>query len=165
MLVQVVSSVFDLMGTYHARWREVRNVEQVPLFGFPHGVGLEPVRVNVENMHAIFRQASRDLAEVWQHILSPRTLAQVTELGASADAASFADALWVEVVFDFALAYQRRALPREQLLRSLVPLYLGRTAAFVQGTADSGADEVEAHIRALADEFVARKPSLLERWP
>jgi hypothetical protein len=165
MLVQVVSSVFDLMQTYHDRWKGVNGTDEVPLFGFPHGVGLEPVPVNVDRMRSIFRQGSRDLAEVWERVLSPRTLAEVAALGSAVEAPVFSDRLWVEVVYDFALAYQRQALPRDQLLRSLVPLYLGRTASFVERTADSSAEEVEELIRALGDEFVAQKPSLLQRWP
>ena len=64
----------------------------------------------------------------------------------------------------FALAYRRGVLPREQLLRSLVPLYLGRTASFVLATAESSAEEVEAAIQALADEFVRQKADLCDRW-
>jgi len=45
-----------------------------------------------------------------------------------------------------------------------VPLYLGRTASFVLATAQSGTEEVEAAIRALADEFVRQKADLRERW-
>jgi glycosyltransferase involved in cell wall biosynthesis len=165
MLVQVVSSVFDLMQTYCDRWKGVTGTEEVPLFGFPHGVGLEPVPVNVDRMRGIFRQASRDLKEVWERILSAETLAEVAALGAGPEAGDFPDRLWVEVVYDFALAYKRQALARDQLLRSLVPLYLGRTASFVVRTAESTADEVEELIRALGDEFVAQKPSLLQRWP
>jgi hypothetical protein len=76
----------------------------------------------------------------------------------------FPDPLWVRIVHDFALAYRRRAINRDQLLRSLVPLYLGRTASFVLENAASDATEVETAIRALADEFVRQKPSLRERW-
>jgi glycosyltransferase involved in cell wall biosynthesis len=163
MLVQVVSSVFDLMETYRDRWEKVEGAREVPLFGFPHGVGLEPVSVNVERMLGIFRQAARDLAEVWQQALTPETLAEVV-LAAGVQPFHFPDAVWVKVVCDFAVAYHRRALPAEQLLRSLVPLYLGRTASFVLQTAESDAEEVEAVIRSLADEFVHGKGYLRERW-
>ena len=165
MLVQVVSAVFDLMETYEERWREVEGAEDVPLFGFPHDVGLEPVKVNVGRMVRIFRQGVRDLAEVWARALDEATLAEVTALGDDdREAFHFPDPLWVRVVFDYALAYRRRALNREQLLRSLVPLYLGRTASVVVKTMDSGAEEVEASIRALADTFVGEKGYLRERW-
>jgi glucosylglycerate synthase len=163
MLVQVVSSVFDLMETYRDRWEKVEGAREVPLFGFPHGVGLEPVSVNVERMLGIFRQASRDLAEVWQQALTPETLAEVV-LAAGVQPFHFPDAVWVKVVYDFAVAYHRRTLPAEQLLRSLVPLYLGRTASFVLQTAESDAEQVEAVIRGLADEFVHGKGYLRERW-
>ena len=53
--------------------------------------------------------------------------------------------------------------PGDQLLRSLVPLYLGRTASFVLETAHSDAEQVEAVIRRLASEFVRQKPWLREK--
>jgi hypothetical protein len=165
MLVQVVSSVFDLMETYGARWAAVESPCDVPLFGFPHGVGLEPVRVSVSRMLGVFRQGVADLGEVWRLLLDPDTRAAVAALPAGDEAAfRFPDSLWVQVVYQFALAWHRRALHREQLLRSLVPLYLGRTASFVAQNADADADEVEAAILALADEFVRQKPWLRERW-
>jgi len=161
----VVSSVFDLMHTYRAKWAEVRGAEVVPLFGFPHGVGLEPVTVNVERMLGIFRQGARDLVEVWQKAMAPATLADVEAL-ASTDVQPFhfPNPIWVRVVYDYAVAYHRRLMPRDQLIGSLVPLYLGRTASFVLQTAASDADEVEAIILHLADEYVRSKDYLLERW-
>ena len=70
----------------------------------------------------------------------------------------------MRVVHDFAAAYRRRALPRQQLLRSLVPLYLGRTASFVLQNEAASAEEVEAAIGRLADEFVRQKPRLRALW-
>ena len=165
MLVQVVSAVFDLMGTYRDRWTAVERAEDVPLFGFPHGVGLEPVSVNVGRMVGIFAQGVRDLGEVWGRALEGPTLDEVAALATQGEGDfRFPDPLWVRVVHDFAIAYHRRALPREQLLRSLVPLYLGRTASFVLQNEHGGSEEVEGAIRALAEEFVRQKPRLRGRW-
>jgi hypothetical protein len=165
MLVEVVSAVFDLMATHAERWRRVDTVVEVPLFGFPHGVGLEPVHVNVERMLGVFRQGARDLREIWEEALPAETLREVAALAAREEVLfSFPDPLWARVVLDFALAYRRRALPPEQLLRSLVPLYLGRTASFVRRMERASAEEVEATIGALADEFLRQKPYLRERW-
>jgi glycosyltransferase involved in cell wall biosynthesis len=163
MFVQVVSSVFDLMRVYHERWESVTGAEKVPLFGFPHGVGLEPIAVDVERMQRIFRQAASDLREVWEAALLPEDLAALTAL-AGVEPLSVPDSLWVRVVYGFAAAYEHARLPREQLLRSLVPLYLGRTASFVLETATSGAEDVEQKIQSLAGEFVAQKPHLQQRW-
>ena len=165
MLVQVVSAVFDLMDTYRDRWASVDGASEVPLFGFPHGVGLEPVAVNVARMRGIFAAGARDLAEVWGRVLDPETHRAVDALAAGGEVElRFPDALWVRVVHDFAAAYRRRALPRQQLLRSLVPLYLGRTASFVLQNEAAAAEDVEAAIGALADEFVRQKPRLRALW-
>jgi len=164
MLVQVVASVFDLMKTYEKRWRSVTAAETVPLFGFPYGVGLDPVKVNVERMIGIFRQGARDLGEVWELALDADTLARVRSVAAAEGAHRFPDELWVRVVYDYALAYHRRVIAGEALLRSLFPLYLGRTASFVLQTSDCDAAAVEEIIRGLADQFVRDKAYLVERW-
>lgn len=165
MFVQVVSSVFDLMSTYCERWKAVAEAEDVPLFGFPHGVGLEPVDVNVERMLGIFRQGARDLREIWEKALREDTLAEVVAVAASESRPfHFPDPTWVRVVYDFAVAYGRRVLPAEQLLGSMVPLYLGRTASFVMQTAESSPEQVEAVVRGLADEYLRQKGYLLRHW-
>jgi glycosyltransferase involved in cell wall biosynthesis len=165
MLVQVVSSVFELMYAYRARWAAVEGAEAVPLFGFPHGVGLEPVNVNVERMKGIFRQGARDLREIWEKVLPADDLQAVEAVAASETAPfHFPDPLWVRVIYAFAAAYRHPSLARDQMLRSLVPLYLGRTASFVIQTAESSADEVEQVIRTLADEYVRQKHHLLRIW-
>jgi glucosylglycerate synthase len=165
MFVQVVASVFDLMATYARVWALKRDVESVPLFGFPHGVGLEPVTVDVGRMVRVFRQAAGDLGEIWGRFLSPRTLSDLLARASTDEAShSLADELWVRAVHEAALGYRRRVLPGEQLLASLVPIYLGRTASFVRETTHSGAEEVEATIGRLADEYLRQKPELLRAW-
>ncbi len=165
MFVQVVSSVFDLMSSYQERWASINAAEDVPLFGFPHGVGLEPVSVNVERMRRIFRQGSRDLREIWEKALAAETLAEVMAVADSDEQPfRFPDPLWVRVVYDFAAAYHRRSLPGDQLLASMVPLYLGRTASFVLQTAESGPEDVETSVKGLGDEFLRQKAYLLQRW-
>lgn len=165
MFVQVVSSAFELMRDHEEQWRRVTATEPVPLFGFPHGVGLEPVEVNAERMRDIFLQACRDLPEVWEKALPGDSLRGLQALARATHALfAFPDPLWVRLVYDFAVAYARRALAPDQLLRSLVPIYLGRTASFVTATRHSDARHVEARIRALADEYVAQKAYLLQSW-
>ena len=163
MLVQVVASVFDLMRTYEGRWQGIRATDQVPLFGFPHGVGLEPVHVDVDRMIRIFRQGARDLREVWEVALDPVTLEGVVR-AASTDPHDVPDALWVRIIYDFAVSYREGRLASDPLLRSLFPLYLGRTASFVLRTLQSGTGEVEAIVSGLADEYARQKDYLRQRW-
>jgi hypothetical protein len=53
---------------------------------------------------------------------------------------------------------------KEHLLKSLTPLYIGRTASFVLETMESGAEEVEEKIERLCGVFEAKKKFLLDNW-
>jgi hypothetical protein len=138
---------------------------EVPTYGFHYHVGLEPVRVNVDRMLDNFRLGRRDLASVWEKILAPQRLAKLAEIAAvEKEKFHFSDELWAESVYDFALAYHQRRLPAEHLLRSLIPLYLGRTASFVLEMAESTAEEVEARIENLCLVYEKLKPDFVRRW-
>jgi len=165
MLMQVVGSVFTLMEEHQTLWQQVRKSEPVPTFGALHEVSVEPVQVNVERMVKALRQGLRDLLPVWEIILSPETLSELLPLGLKdLEEFRFPPDLWVRVIYDFALAYHERVLHREHLLKSLTPLYLGRTASFVMETRASTAAEVEESIEALCERYEAMKPYLVGRW-
>jgi hypothetical protein len=72
--------------------------------------------------------------------------------------------LWVQVVYDAATAYHKRIMPRDHLLKALTPLYLGRTASFVQATQGLTSKEAEYKIEALCRTFENMKPYLVDRW-
>jgi hypothetical protein len=165
MFTQVVGSVFALMETYEKAWTPINGSSDAPTFGFHYQVGLEPVRVNVDRMLDNFRLGCRDLASVWEKILESSHLSQLVELAAvDKTKFHFSDELWAQTVYDFALAYHHRRLPADHLLRSLIPLYLGRTASFVLEMAESTAEEVEARLENLCGVYEKFKPDLLQRW-
>jgi len=165
MLTQVVSSVFSLMESHEQLWKGVSETQTVPLFGFEHTVGLEAIRVDVGRMVGIFRSGARDLSAIWERILTPETFSLVQNLTGTDDGRfRFPARLWVQVVYDFAAAYHHPTMNRDHLLRSLTPLYLGRTASFVNETADADAGQVEDVIEGLCREYESMKPYLVERW-
>jgi hypothetical protein len=106
----------------------------------------------------------RDLLPIWEHILAPETLGEVLALDTGGDRLQFPDDLWARVVYDFALGYHYDVVHRDHLLRSLVPLYLGRTAAFVLAAEPRSAEASEALMDRVATGFERQKPYLTERW-
>jgi hypothetical protein len=165
MLTQVVSSVLSLMGTHASTWATVDGSAPVPMFGFEYTVGLEPVNVNVERMISIFRTGLRDLGSVWERALSPATLREVRDLASTADDDfRFPPEAWVHTIYDFACAFHAAGINRDHLLKSLVPLYLGRTASFVLETRDAGAGDVEAILESLCRSYEELKSYLKQRW-
>jgi len=165
MLMQVVGSVFDLMGTHYAVWSNASNSESAPLFGFPFEVGLEPVAINLARMIGAFAQGCRDLRPIYAQVLSEATLEELDRTAALApDQFILPDETWVTIVYDFALAHHRRVLNREHLLKSLTPLYLGWVASFARQTETENAAQVEERIEKLCLTYEQLKPSLISHW-
>lgn len=165
MISQTLGGVLAVMQRHQEVWREVRGSEPVPAVGEPVGPGTEPRPVQVERMVAGFRLGVRDLVSIWELVLAPDTLGDVLALdgGEVADFA-FPDALWARVVYEFALGHHYAVVHRDHLLRSLVPLYLGRTAAFVLATQARDAAATEAALERVSQAFERQKPYLVERW-
>lgn len=166
MLSQVVGSVFALMETYYDKWFEIPNsTTPVTEFGFKFEVGLEPVRVNLERMVENFKQGVLNLGRIWNKFLSKDSLRELKRMSSyHVLEFRFPEELWVKVIYDFALAYRNKVMSREHMLKSLTPLYLGRTASFVNETIESTAQDVEKKIENLCLEFEKQKEYLIKNW-
>jgi hypothetical protein len=165
MVAQTLGAAFTLMDRHESLWLGVRGSEPLPAVGDPVLPDASPVRVDVERMVEGFRLGLRDLMPIWEHILAAETMGEVFGLDASDPAAfRFPDDVWARVVYDFALGHHYAVVHREHLLRSLVPLYLGRTAAFVNASQRRSADQSEALVDAVGATFERQKPYLVEHW-
>jgi len=165
MFTQVISSLFTFLELYQKIWREIKSSEQVPTFGFRFEVGLEPVNVNTERMINAYKLGIDSLLPVLDRILQDDELAQLKELAQQNQSRfHFPDDLWVKIVFRYAIAYHKRIWALEQLMKSMIPLYMGRTASFVISNMDTSADEVEKNIESLCQSFEKQKPLLIKDW-
>jgi len=165
MVAQTLGAVFAVMEEYEDLWLATASGLPVPTDGPPVLPSDEPVQIDVERMVTAFGRGLRDLGTIWEHVLAPETLGDVLSLEADdLERFRFPDDLWARVVYDFALGYHWSVVYRDHLLRSLVPLYLGRTAAFVLATRRRDAAAVESGLDAVAAAFERAKPYLVDRW-
>lgn len=165
ILSSAVGSVFGLMEELEPVWEGRRGSSPVPMFGPPCEFSSAPTPVNRERMVNAFRQGLRDLLPIWAIILSQETMAQVLPLGIlDVDDFKFPIETWVQVIYDFALAYHEKTIHREHVLKALTPLYLGRTASFILEMQHSTSQDVERSIETLCEEYEAQKSSFQERW-
>ncbi|MEW6600500.1 MAG: glycosyltransferase [Nitrospirota bacterium] len=165
MLYQVVSATFDLMETYPGVWKKVKRSEPMTSLGFQYAVGLEPVSVNIDRMIDKFRLGVKELLPIWTMFL-PEEITDFLQKAANFRKEEFriTDEIWVEMVYRFALAVHKKMMNKEHLLKSLTPLYIGRTASFVMDVWESDADEVEKKIEGLCLAFEDKKKLLIENW-
>ncbi len=165
ILSSAVGSVFELMEELEPVWEGRRGSSPVPLFGPPCEFSEAPMPVNRERMVQAFRQGLRDLLPIWAIILSQETMAQILPLGIlDVEDFKFPIETWVQVIYDFSLAYHEKTIHREHVLKALTPLYLGRTASFILEVQHSSSPEVEKNIEILCEEFELHKSSFRERW-
>jgi hypothetical protein len=165
-IAQVVGSVFADLESRAERWQRVRGSTGVQQFGTSQTTESPPgASVDVERLIETYRLGYRELRDVWTWVLPPRTIVDLRKLVEGPDTQfRLDDELWARIVYDFALGYRLRALARDHLLRSLVPLYSGWLASFVLQVRHFSVEEVERRVEDLAAAFEAQKPYLIARW-
>jgi hypothetical protein len=164
-LAQAVGASYHFMERYQDVWEKQSGSTSVPEVGQRIEAEVEPAPIQVDRMMKGFRQGLRDLLPIWEVILAPETLAGVLALGLKEDDEfRFPLSLWVLTVYDFAIAYHEKVIHREHLLKSLMPLYLGRTASLILETRRGTPDEVQGVVEQGCQTFEAMKPYLVDRW-
>lgn len=165
MLVQVMGAVLALMEEHDGIWLTLAGSNPVKLFGFQYEVGVEPVNVDVDQMIHSFRQGLFDLEVIWRQMLGPGTMEGLLPLkDCPSNEFSIPNDLWAQLIYDVAIAYHSRVMPRDHLLKAVTPLYLGRTASFVLETQGLTSGEAEGRIESLCESFEKLKPYLVQRW-
>jgi len=164
-LARIVGPVFQEMERHADRWQRVEGSEPVPSVGQAGVIAGGPFAVDVGPLEDAFRLGLRELGELWGLVLPPGTLLTLRRAAATpAGKARVSDALWARIVYDFAVAHSTRVVERQQLLRSMTPLYLGWVRGFVEDVRELDGDGTEARVEALCGTFEREKPYAIARW-
>jgi glucosylglycerate synthase len=166
-LAQVVGAVFGELERTAAVWHRIRRSVALP-GGEPVTTGAAGDPPDTRPMLEAFRLGYRELRDLWSEVLPPSTVLALKRLAAAPDAEFRLEAsMWARMVYDFALAHRLRLVAREQLLRSLTPLYLAWLASFILQLRDAPASEAEERLEQVCLAFETEKPHLISgwRWP
>ena len=116
-------------------------------------------------MYESFHLAAGNLQDVWSRAMAPGTQLRLKRLvEMPADQFAMANELWVNIVYDFLVAYHVRSVSRQHLIGAFVPLYLGWAASHVRQMSGLTDEQSEVQIAALAAAFETQKPYLMSRW-
>ncbi|HYM79927.1 MAG TPA: glycosyl transferase family 2 [Candidatus Limnocylindria bacterium] len=162
---QVLGPLFASLEANQAIWTSRTQAEEVATFGQPANPEGEEPMIEIGPMADACCNGVRDLGGILETILSADTLGAIRAASTAANpGVDFPDALWAATVYEFAAAYHRTTMNREHLVQALVPLYLGRTASFVESHATHDRMAVEQQLEALGLQYEQSKPYLVERW-
>jgi glucosylglycerate synthase len=113
----------------------------------------------------IFRAGIKDLKEIWKEILGEGDFRELETIGGMTDSEfSLPRGLWPRIIYNYAVAYHKKKMSSEHLIKSLIPLYLGKTAAFILKVMDMDQSGAEEEIEALCREFEESKGFLVDNW-
>jgi hypothetical protein len=147
-------------------WRNVRWSKPTPIFGLDAaGAEVPPsVQVHEERLYDSFAEGFRRFLPIYENALSPEVFLKLKEInGIPYEQYELPPALWAKILYEFALAYSERTAPRDDLIESLIPLYLGRTGSYVRATKGMDMRGVEEYIEEQCLVFEETKNFLMER--
>jgi hypothetical protein len=165
VLTQILRPVFQEAEQHAQQWQRVRGSRPVPYFGDEAQLQDDPQPIDIQKMIDSFRLGQRNLQEIWQLVLPPGTLLELSRLARMpAETFRLPDRLWAHILFDFALGYRLHTISQDHLLRAMTPLYLAWAASYMieMGRADSAGLHRRNDQLGLALE--AAKPYVLSRW-
>ena len=165
LLSAVLGPIFLDMERNAACWQRIRGSAPVRAVGEPAFVAEDAEEVDVRRMVESFQLGNRELQEIWSLVLPPATQLELRKLfRLPPDQFRMDDAVWVRIVYDFALAHRLRTISRDHLLKSMTPLYLGWVASYAREMQGAGPSAVEQRLERLALAYESAKPYLLSRW-
>jgi glucosylglycerate synthase len=163
----VVTTIFELMLNYESFWKDVKWSRPTAVFGF----GMSevevppPVEVDTKRLSDKFAQGIREHSEKYRTILTTQNINKLLEVAELPfEGFEFPTGLWAKVLYDFAVAYRNKLIPRDDLIQALIPLYHGKTLSFVLETQAMNNQQAEEFIEDQCLHFEKAKPYLLERW-
>jgi len=167
MFRQVVGTIFNMMINFYSFWSNVKWSKPTSIFGF--GLGETemppPVNVNKETLLQKFQGGFNTCNHIWEKILQKETANKLQEIRKmNKDQFDFPTNLWINILIDFTIAYRDKLWVEDELLDSLIPIYLGKTLSYVKKTERMSIRDSEEFIEEECIQFEATKRLLVERW-
>ncbi len=167
MFRQVVGTIFAMMQNFENFWLKMKYSRPTAIYGFGLGEVEMPPKVDVDTDKLIqnFHNGFDQYGEMWQKILSNDVYLKLMEIkGMTKEVFDFPTDLWARVLYDVAIAYRDSAPERDLIMDSLIPLYFGKTLAFVKKTEKMTIQQAEEAIEEDCMTFEMTKPYLIQRW-
>jgi glycosyltransferase involved in cell wall biosynthesis len=167
MFRQVVGTIFNMMIKFYPFWSNVKWSKPTSIFGF--GLGETemppPVKVNKEILFTKFQDGFNACSHIWEKVLRKETENKLQEIRKmNKDQFDFPTNLWINVLIDFTIAHRDKLLMEDELLDSLIPIYLGKTLSYVKKTERMSIRDSEEFIEEECIQFEATKKLLIKHW-
>jgi glycosyltransferase involved in cell wall biosynthesis len=170
MFKQVLGTILSLVEENQDKWKKIKGSKDLQTFGFQASVIPEEARQDFNELFNLFHKGVAKRYLIWKEVLKRENLLSLEKIiKLPKKSFGFPAELWVKIIYDYILFYHRfkytfmeMSLP--SLLESIIPLYFGFIASFVQKTKKMSNLEAEEEIEKLCLEFEKLKPYLVTNW-
>ncbi len=164
-LAQVAGALFVDLDHRVDIWQRIRGSVAIPVIGGEGSPESDTSGPPVDTLIDSYRLGYRELRDIWTWVLPPRTIVELRKLTeVPVERFRIDDRLWAGIIYDFAIGYSSRAMPRDHLLRSLTPLYSGWLASFILQLGGADQTQIEDRVEQLCRAFEVEKRHLIARW-
>jgi glucosylglycerate synthase len=106
---------------------------------------------------------------LWEQILSPKILTAINERMARRETFYLPIELWIEIIVEFAIVFNRGEGDPDKVVEALQPLFYGRTASYLReshpaGSSPMTAAQREQIVHYLVRRIIQARPTFLEKW-
>ena len=170
MFIQVVGTLFELMGEYESQWKNITGSEQIPQFGCNESMEPEAISINLKNLVREFKVGFTQFKPLYHSIFSSEVYEELEKANLlETRSFVFNIEIWAKTLYELAAIYHHAIYhqwysSRVRLISLMVPLYFGRVASFVNKTWDMNSSEAEDFVEQQAEVFEKMKDYLLEKW-
>ena len=162
---RTVAALFWSLDENFPLWSTITGSQEVPTTEAQSVLTKEAVRVDRKRLREMFATGVAELEPVFRSILSASTLSELQRIAAlEITDFTFPADMWARTVFEFAASYHKSVINRDHIIQALVPLYRGRTLAFLLENRDESGEDIEKSVESLCGEFERLKPYLLQVW-
>jgi hypothetical protein len=163
--LHTVSTLFRSLTTYRRLWQRDPSPRHVAFRGGCHVDEALPCDEYVGVLLAAMREGQARYLDEWTVALAPDTLAEVRELLSQADDAfAFPIDLWARVALSFAMLFNKGEGDPDKVAEALLPIYYGRTAAYIHETSGLTPTERDRIVDEIVDAYLAQKEDFVRRW-
>jgi glucosylglycerate synthase len=167
MYIQVVGTMFELMGYYEFRWKRIITSVPGTIFGDYRFFEIEKIDVDIKKLLDQFSKGYKKYKKVWKSIFSKNTFQEFNRLVRKhpGDIIHLSVELWAKIVYEYASVYNFIVEnEKEILLRSMLPLYFLRTASFIREAEHLNYEIADAIVEGDAGVFERLKTYFRNRW-
>jgi len=162
-----LEAIFFLMNRFEPHWLGVRYSRPTAVVGFGESAveALCNSSVDTQSLFVGFQDGFSRFEPLWEEVFAKDVFLKLREIkGMEQNVFDFPTELWARILYEMSVACRDRGKDSDRLIRSLIPLFSGKTFCFLKKTSSMAPHQIEGVIEEDCMIFEMTKPYLVKRW-